>query len=428
MKRLATVVLALLCGACVPAEEPDHVSAAATAASAAIQDVLLPPDVRKVSARVMRGATLASLLRAHEIAEEEVGSLVARAAAVFDLRKVRVNQPYVITQAISGALRQFEYEIDGDRVLRITRQEEAAPEAPPFVAAVVPIEKIARVETVRGVIDDSANSLFAAVDRAGETGDLAVALAQVFGSEIDFNTEIQPDDRFQLVVEKQYRVDDQFGGYGPILAAEIVNDGRRVRAIRFTPEGGSAGYFDENGVSLRRFFLRSPLKFEPVVTSSFSRRRYHPVLHTYRAHNGVDYRAPHGAPVVAVADGTVVFAAMNGGSGRMVHLRHPNGFETQYLHLSTISVRRGARVEQGDVIGRVGATGLATGPHLHYQLKKNGALINPVTAHRAMPPGDPVPASQLEAFRAVRDRALAAFEAAPSAVPATSAVVTTAAQ
>jgi murein DD-endopeptidase MepM/ murein hydrolase activator NlpD len=139
----------------------------------------------------------------------------------------------------------------------------------------------------------------------------------------------------------------------------------------------------------------------------------------------VDYRAPHGAPVVAVADGVVTFAAMNGGSGRMVDLRHGNGFQSQYLHLSTISVRRGARVRQGDVIGRVGATGLATGPHLHYQLKKNGVLINPVTAHRAMPPGDPVPASQRDAFREVRDRALAAFAAPPAG---TTAAVTTADQ
>jgi murein DD-endopeptidase MepM/ murein hydrolase activator NlpD len=420
MKRLALAALTgVLAAGCVASESDPITTAAVTAV--VVEDVLLPPDVRTVSSRVMRGSTLASLLRAHQIAEEEVASLVSRAASVFDLRKVRVDQPYVITRAITGALRQFEYEIDGDRILRVTRDADAEP----FVAEVVPIEKVAREATVRGVIDDSANSLFAAIDRAGETVDLAVALAQVFGSEIDFNTEIQPNDQFQLVVEKQYRTDDQFGGYGPILAAEIVNDGRRVRAIRFTPEGGTPSYFDENGVSLRRFFLRSPLKFDPVVTSGFSRRRLHPVLHTYRAHNGVDYRAPHGAPVVAVADGVVTFAAMNGGSGRMVDLRHGNGFQSQYLHLSTISVRRGARVRQGDVIGRVGATGLATGPHLHYQLKKNGVLINPVTAHRAMPPGDPVPASQRDAFREVRDRALAAFAAPPAG---TTAAVTTAAQ
>ena len=131
--------------------------------------------------------------------------------------------------------------------------------------------------------------------------------------------------------------------------------------MRFTPDGGSPGYYDEHGRSMRRFFLASPLKFQPVVTSGFSSARMHPVLREVRAHLGVDYRAPAGAPVVAVADGVVVSAAMSGGAGRMVHLRHANGFETEYLHLSVISVRAGARVRQGELIGRVGSTGLATG-------------------------------------------------------------------
>ena len=136
---------------------------------------------------------------------------------------------------------------------------------------------------------------------------------------------------------------------------------------------------------MRRFFLASPLKFQPVITSGFSRSRLHPMLREYRAHLGVDYRAPAGAPVVAVSDGVVVSAGSSGGSGRMVHLRHANGFESEYLHLSAITVHAGARVQQGELIGRVGSTGLATGPHLDYRLKKNGAFINPLTAHRAMP-------------------------------------------
>jgi murein DD-endopeptidase MepM/ murein hydrolase activator NlpD len=135
----------------------------------------------------------------------------------------------------------------------------------------------------------------------------------------------------------------------------------------------------------------------------------HPILHEARAHLGVDYRAPVGAPVVAVSDAVVVSAGMCGGSGLMVHLRHSNGYETEYLHLSSIAVRSGARVRQGDLIGRVGATGLATGPHLDYGVKKNGAFVNPVAAHRAMPPGDPVPASQMATFVVARDRALAAL-------------------
>ena len=136
------------------------------------------------------------------------------------------------------------------------------------------------------------------------------------------------------------------------------------------------------------------------------------MVHQYRAHQGVDYRAPTGAPVVAVSTGTVVFAGFNGGSGRMVHLRHANGFESQYLHLSSIAVRTGVHVTQGDLIGRVGATGLATGPHLHYALKRNGVNVNPVAVHRAMPPGEPIPAGDLPRFIDARDLAFSSFPAA----------------
>src|SRR5262249_35607417 len=159
--------------------------------------------------------------------------------------------------------------------------------------------------------------------------------------------------------------------------------------------------------SMKRFFLKSPLKFDPVITSAFSRSRLHPVLNEYRAHLGVDYRAPAGSPVVAVANGTVVAAGVSGGAGRMVHLRHANGFETEYLHLSSIAVKAGTHVRQGDVIGRVGATGLATAPHLDYRVKKNGAFVNPVSAHRAMPPAEPIPDAQRVAFFAERDRVFA---------------------
>jgi murein DD-endopeptidase MepM/ murein hydrolase activator NlpD len=160
---------------------------------------------------------------------------------------------------------------------------------------------------------------------------------------------------------------------------------------------------------MRRFFLASPLKFQPVVTSAFSRSRLHPVLREYRAHLGVDYRAPAGAPVVAVADGVVVSAGMSGGAGRMVHLRHANGFETEYLHLAAIAVRAGEHVRQGELVGRVGSSGLATGPHLDYRLKKNGVFVNPITAHRLMPPAPPIPESEMVAFGAARNRAMAAL-------------------
>jgi murein DD-endopeptidase MepM/ murein hydrolase activator NlpD len=407
---MRTLLVVLVIGAGLAASACDTRTNASVARvdtlKAAKGDILLSLETKVVSSRVRAGATLASMLRAHDVAVSDVAAIVAQAASVFDLRKVRANQPYRLETTHTGNVRGFEYEIDGDRFLRVGRAPDDA-----LVARVLPIPKTRSVEVVRGRIDRGHTSLVAALDAAGETIELTLALADIFGGDIDFTTEVQPGDEFELTVEKQFRDDHQFAGYGPILAAEFTNAGRHVRAMRFTPDGGSPGYYDEHGRSMKRFFLASPLKFQPVVTSGFSSARMHPVLREVRAHLGVDYRAPAGAPVVAVADGVVVSAGMSGGAGRMVHLRHANGFETEYLHLSVISVHAGGRVRQGELIGRVGSTGLATGAHLDYRLKKNGAFVNPVTAHRAMPPADPIPAAQMAAFESARDRAMAALTA-----------------
>jgi murein DD-endopeptidase MepM/ murein hydrolase activator NlpD len=408
---LLFVLAALAASAC---DTRTDASVARPDTLAAVQgDIMLSLETTVISARVPARATLASVLRAHEIAVDEAAAIVARAGSVFDLRKVRANQPYRLETTHAGTVRGFEYEIDGDRFLRVGRSPERE-----LVARVLPIPKTRSVEVVSGQIDREHTSLVSALDAEGETIDLTLALADIFGGEIDFSTELQPGDRFELSVEKQFRDDHQFAGYGPILAAGFTNGGRHVEAMRFTPENGSPAYFDEHGRSMRRFFLASPLKFQPVVTSAFSNARMHPVLREVRAHLGVDYRAPAGAPVVAVADGVVISAGMSGGAGRMVHLRHANGFETEYLHLSAIAVRAGSRVRQGELIGRVGSSGLATGPHLDYRLKKNGAFINPVTAHRVMPPADPIPAAEMAAFEAARDRAMAALVAPAAATVA----------
>jgi len=196
-----------------------------------------------------------------------------------------------------------------------------------------------------------------------------------------------------------------------ITAAEFLNDGRTIRAIRFTPAGGEPGYYDEQGRSLRRFFLRSPLKFEPRITSRFSARRMHPILHQARAHRGVDYGAPAGAEVVSVASGRVLGATFDSANGRMVRVRHQSGYVSQYLHLSAFGpgIRAGVTVTQGQVIGRVGSSGLATGPHLHYGLLKNGVYVNPLLEHRNMPPGEPVPQTDRDTFNSQRNLALAVF-------------------
>jgi murein DD-endopeptidase MepM/ murein hydrolase activator NlpD len=369
-------------------------------------DVVLMPETEAIRGRVPRNATLDSLLRGAGAREEEIPGIVSLARGVFDPRRLRTGQSYELVRTLDGSVRSFEYEIDIDRFLRI-----AAPEGRPLselAAEVVPYRTERAIVSLGGTISRERPSLFEAMDATGEKPDLSIALAEVFGGDIDFNSDLQPGDTFRVAVEKVFR-EQGFAGYGPIAAAEFVNEGRVLRAIRFTPPAGRPGYYDENGRSLRRFFLKSPLKFEPRVSSRFSNRRLHPILRVVRPHLGVDYLAPAGAPVVSVAAGVVTSAGFNGDAGRVVQIRHPNGYETYYMHLSGIAagLRPGVRVEQGELIGRVGTSGLSTGPHLDYRIRKNGVFVNPLTEHKKFPPGEPLPASCLEQFKAERDRALA---------------------
>ncbi len=270
---------------------------------------------------------------------------------------------------------------------------------------VVPYRKDLVPAWAHGEISTDATSLFAAMDQAGEGADLSIELADIFSGEIDFNSELQPGDRFDLTFEKVYR-EGAFLKYGDVLAATFSNGGRVLKAIRYTVPGGKPAYYDEKGRSLKRFFLKSPLKFGAPVTSRFSLARMHPILRVLRPHLGVDYGAPAGSPVISVANGVVVSAGWSGEGGRMVHLRHADGYETFYMHLSSIAVRAGQRVGQGELIGRVGMTGLATGPHLDYRVKKRGVAINPLTLLRALPPGEPISAALMAQFAAERDRLL----------------------
>ncbi len=398
-KRFLFPAIALLVGA---ASSAFWLVSAADSESVARRtaDVSLASDADYLSGLVPTRTTISAVFDRHMIEGPEKAVLVAAIGTEFDLRRIRAGQPYVIDRMFDGRVRRFEYEIDADRRLIATRGSLEG--APRFHTAIERIPKQTSVVMVEGDIDRDTNSLSAALDKAGERIDLALGLADVFSGEIDFNSDLQPGDHFRVLVERQTR-EGKLAGYGPILAAAFVNNGRELRAIRFTPEGGSAAYYDDQGRSLKRFFLKSPLKFEPRVTSRFSTSRKHPILGYARAHNGVDYHAGAGAPVVSVAPGVVTVAGWTGGGGRTVKVRHPNGYETEYLHLSAITVRQGARIGQGDLVGRVGQTGLATGPHLHYGLKKNGRYVNPILEHRNMPPGEPVPAALINAFTTERD-------------------------
>jgi murein DD-endopeptidase MepM/ murein hydrolase activator NlpD len=385
----------LVTGCARPGDEPPRISR---------PDILLTLDVQRIESRVPRNATLDGLLRQHQLPNALVHAAVESVRGVFDPRQLRADRPYRLVQSLDGLLREFEYEIDGDRLLRIVSRDRNEPEA--LEAEVLPIEKDLSVTAVRGHIDASRSSLIAAMDGAGETLPLALALAEIFGGQVDFQNDLRQGDHFEVLFERATR-DNAFAGYGDVLGASLVVNGREYRAFRWVnPATGKAGYYDEEGRSLKRMFLRSPLKLEaPRVTSGFSRARLHPVHRTVRPHLGVDYGAPTGTPVVAVADGTVVSAGWAGGGGNQVRLRHAGKIETYYLHLSRFApgVRGGTRVSQGQVIGYVGATGTATGPHLDYRFRRSGVFINPLAAHGQQPSGEPIPAAHLAAFRQQRD-------------------------
>jgi len=250
-----------------------------------------------------------------------------------------------------------------------------------------------RVETVQGRVS---TSLFQAVEDSGESPQLVLAFVAIFESEFDFTADTRTGDQFRMLVEKRY-AGDRFVDYGQILAAQYLNDGRILTGVGFEGRAGRLGYYDLEGRSLRKSFLKSPLEFTRI-TSGFTYARPHPILGGVRPHLAIDYAAPVGTPVRAVADGTVVRAGPDGGNGISVLLRHRRGYETMYNHLSRLGpgIRRGVRVSQRQVIGYVGSTGLATGPHLDYRVARNGVWVNPL--NEKFIPGEPIAPAERGAY------------------------------
>jgi len=406
---IAVLIASAACGRREPAETPKEA-----------HDIYLGPDGQSIDAVVPRNATLETLLRHHELPADTMGSLMQAVASVFEPKNLRANQQYRITRTLDGLFREFQYQIDADRLLRVVarRAKDAAAAPPTFTAEVIELPKTFELAAIAVEIEKG-GSLIGALESRGENVQLALAMADIFGGEADFNSDIQPGDRFELLFERVIR-DGRFAGYGEIKAAVMENEDRRLTAIRSTDADGKAAWYDADGRSLKRQFLKSPFGFDPRVTSRFSTRRFHPVLGTYRPHLGVDFGAAYGTPVRTVATGTVDFAAYSGEAGRMIRIRHAGGYQTAYLHLSSFAsgVRAGARVSQGQVIGFVGATGTATGPHLDYRILKNGRYVDPIAEHKRMPKGEAIQASALPAFLALRDEMLGRLTAVLAQSPA----------
>ncbi len=397
MKRMKGVVFMslLLAASCSRQELPDKVAVAA--------DIVLGRESTTVEERVPANATIETLFRKFNLSPELTTTAIDAVRGVFNPRDLRANQSYQLTRTLDGIFREFRYMIDTDRLLRVVRTAPAAGE-PALNVEVVTLPKEVEVVAVAAEIGGAHSSLIGAFDAVGQKIQLPLQLAEIFGGEVDFNSDLQPGDRLEVLFERQVR-GGEFVGYGDVRAAVLHNDGRRLTAFRYPGSDGKPGWYDEQGRSLKRQFLQSPLPFEPRVTSQFSYRRLHPVHGTTRAHLGVDYGAPAGTRVQAVAAGVVEFAGWSGEAGRMVRLRHSGGYETLYLHLSSLGpgIRVGARVDQGETVGRVGSTGTATGPHLDYRIVKNGTYVNPLTELRKMPKGVELDPNALASFIEHRD-------------------------
>ncbi len=352
------------------------------------ENTVVPTDQR-----VRAGENFTAALEKFGLTLEEAGRASAAAQHAFNLRQVRAGNTITVGRSMEGQLREIDYKIDADRMLKIT------PEDKGYVAQIREIPAHTEVVAVSGTLEDS---LFNAVEDAGETAELAMRLSQIFGYDLDFYTDPRKGDAFRVVLEKKKYATGQTASYGRIFAAEYDNGGRKYQALLFHDPAGQPGYYTGDGKSLQKALLRSPLKFGAPVTSHFSRVRFHPILKTYRAHMGTDYGAPVGTPVQTIGSGRVVFAGRKGGEGNMVQVAHANGYETMYLHLSRMFVRAGERVEIGKTIGLVGSTGLSTGPHLDFRILQKGQYKN--FERLGLPPSDPVSKKNWPEFAEVREK------------------------
>ena len=381
----AAVLLALgVVGLAVPTRETPPPAPPALTAAPPVGSAPTAPEPVEVTLK--RGETLETALRRGGIERAEATAIVAGLRGSVNMRRLAPGERLTVKPGAPEGSPEITWTRSPAE-----RYEIRSAEGSWTVEAVRP-DVDTRVVAVAGEVHDS---LFASMERLGETANLTARLVSLFEWDFDFAADSLPGDRFRFLVEKRY-VGDELLGYGDILVAQYETAGRpMLTSVAFREGGGRPDYYDAAGRSVRKMFLRAPLDFTRI-TSGFSHARHHPILGGLRPHLAVDYGAPVGTPVRAVADGTVTMAGWDGGFGLSISLRHARGYETMYNHLSRLDVRRGGRVRQRQIIGRVGTTGLSTGPHLDYRVRKAGVFVNPLG--EKFIPGAPVPAHRREAF------------------------------
>ncbi|MCC6277869.1 MAG: peptidoglycan DD-metalloendopeptidase family protein [Oligoflexia bacterium] len=351
---------------------------------------LVPIDVEvEFPFQVKKNSTLFDTLLQLGFTGQDVHQLVQASKPHQNLNRILPTTRFaLVDQNQDGKPEGLKFRFSAIDYLELTRTSTGA-----WVATPIQEKVETRMITFQGSVKSSLweSALEAQMDPA-----LIVELTEIFAWQVDFNREVRQNDTWRLSVEQQV-VKGHPAGWGRILAAEYMNDGRQYVGILFRHNGKDYGYFAPDGSSLRRMFLKSPMRFGRV-SSRFSRNRFHPILKVGRPHLGVDYAAPVGTPIRTVGDGVVSFAGWSGGGGRVLKIRHNTTYETAYKHMSGFGpgIRVGARVSQGQIVGYVGSSGLSTGPHLHFEFYRNGSFVDPMS--QKFPSSDPVPKELLPVF------------------------------
>ena len=387
---LALIPLVVLCSAMLESAAAARLAAQSAARGAEnpqVESPATPPTslpLTIIDGRIGR-QPIYNVLVGWGVAPSEVLSLTRSFKGIFDFRKARPKDEYQVFLTSQKKLQKLTYKTDstnqyvavrtGDDAFHTYRRQIALEK-----------ENVVRTFTME-------SSLYQAVTAQGERSALVAAVADIFSWDIDFYLYPRKGDTIRVLFEK-YSLNRKFIKYGKIIAAQYTGSSSKFAAFYFD-DGRQAGYYDENGVPLRKMFRRAPVKFG-MRTSSYSMRRFHPISKKYKRHTGIDYGAPHGTSIFATAGGSVEFAGWRGGYGKMVVIRHPNGYRTYYGHCSRLLVKKGAYVKQGQTIARVGRTGQATGPHVHYEIRVNGKPINPNKIKSTK--GNPLPSDQRAMF------------------------------
>lgn len=358
------------------------------------------PHPQVVELKIKKNDTIFSLLSSFQVSPDRIDEIVWASQDIYNLRTIKAgsNIKFFLNNSEFKALK---LPMDDSNYLVI--------ELKPFNASIEerqnkfsarkePIPYETNVKVAAGTIK---NSLYEDGLSSGLSPDIVMNLSDVFAWEIDFASDIKQGDNFRVLYETKY-LEGRLAKNGRILAAQFENNGKLFHAVYFTDKDGKGGYYDLNGRSLAKQFLKSPLNYRRI-SSYFSKKRFHPILKTYRPHHGIDYSAQKGTPVAAIGDGRVEFIGWKGDYGKLIVIRHNEAYSTAYGHLNSFAnkLKKGSSVKQGQVIAYVGSTGLATGPHLHYEFRKNNRFVNPLNID--IPPALPVKTEYVLAFEKTRD-------------------------